>query len=154
MGQRHWHGGSFQSPLFPNGWQRPCAPPKSVPPSLPHTHPSISPTTSNSPLIFVLSELSGLVATSLRNFPQPQELLSSPGIVVERQKAAWLSRLLLSEYRLALGVQGSLCPFLHPAPNNSPPDYEGFRAKILTFSTLSASQAECLAQRRLPILIN
>lgn len=97
-----------------------CSPPELASISSTHTHPWISPNTSNSPLLFVLSELSGLVATSLRNFPQPQEPLSSPEIVAEKQKADWLSRLLLSEYRLALGVQGSLCPFLHPAPNNSP----------------------------------
>lgn len=75
-----------------------------------HAYPASGTTSSASLLIFVLPGLSGSAATSLSNFPPPSSTPFLSGIVVKRQKAAWLSRLLLSEYRLALGGQGSVGP--------------------------------------------
>lgn len=123
--------------------------PESLPPSLPCT-PVTGTTNSTSLLVFVLSEQSGLVAPSLSNFPHPSRTRFLPGIVVARQKAAWLSCLLLSECRLLLGGRAHCVHFsILPPP---PSDYEDFTAKILTFS--SASLVECLAQGRLPMCFN
>lgn len=123
--------------------------PESLPPSLPCT-PVTGATNCTSLLVSVLSELSGLVAPSLSNFPHPSRTRFLPGIVVERQKVAWLSCRLLSECRLLLGGRAHSVHFsILPPP---PSEYEDFTAKILTSS--SASLEESLAQRRLSMCFN
>lgn len=109
---------SFQSLLFLRGWQRPWWSPETCL-HLFHTRPATG-TTSSPSLLLVLAELSGSAATSLSNFPRFSRTPSLPGIVTERQKAAWLSHLLLSESRLALGgprlTQSTPLSAPHPTP--------------------------------------
>ena len=56
-----------------------------------HAHLATGTTTSTSLLISLLTELCGSAAISHSNFPGPLRTPSLSGIVVKRQKAAWLS---------------------------------------------------------------